>query len=85
MNLFDPAITKPLPLKNRKGFNFLTIMKWEKRKGWDLLLSAYFQEFSATDDVALYIVSHLDENAQKEYKKFLNETMVKVQSTVRPI
>ena len=36
-------------------FRFVSIFKWEKRKGWDILLRAYFQEFSEADDVVLVI------------------------------
>jgi len=47
--------TKPGP---SHPFVFLSIFKWEYRKGWDILLSAYLQEFSATDDVALYLLTN---------------------------
>ena len=30
---------------------FLSVFKWEKRKGWDVLLDAYFREFGPSDDV----------------------------------
>mmetsp|Transcript_4227 Transcript_4227/g.9680 ORF Transcript_4227/g.9680 Transcript_4227/m.9680 type:complete len:509 (-) Transcript_4227:102-1628(-) len=36
-------------------FRFLSVFKWEKRKGWDILLRAYFQEFSFNDNVTLII------------------------------
>lgn len=36
-------------------FRFLSVFKWEKRKGWDVLLKAYFQEFSADDNVELIL------------------------------
>ena len=32
---------------------FLSVFKWEWRKGWDLLLRGYWDEFSAADDVVL--------------------------------
>jgi glycosyltransferase involved in cell wall biosynthesis len=35
----------PLPLPNRGGFNFLSVFKWEDRKGWQILLDAYLKEF----------------------------------------
>jgi len=67
--LFDPANHEPMDLrKSRKGkgkgnaaiekdnvFRFLSVFKWEKRKGWDVLLKAYFQEFSADDSVELIL------------------------------
>lgn len=36
-------------------FKFLSIGKWEKRKGFDVLLRAYCQEFRPDEPVALYI------------------------------
>jgi glycosyltransferase involved in cell wall biosynthesis len=35
----------PLSLPNRGGFNFLSVFKWEDRKGWQILLDAYLKEF----------------------------------------
>uniref|UniRef100_A0A7I4DYU7 Glycosyl transferase family 1 domain-containing protein n=1 Tax=Physcomitrium patens TaxID=3218 RepID=A0A7I4DYU7_PHYPA len=67
---FNPAHLQPLKLltSNRlfgstpnspsKPFVFLSIFKWEYRKGWDILLSAYLQEFSADDNVALYLLTN---------------------------
>lgn len=31
------------------------IFKWEKRKGWDVLLSAFLTQFTAEDGVVLYM------------------------------
>ena len=49
-HFFDPETTTPLPLPlsdEYSFFKFLSIFKWEKRKGWDVLLTAYFEEFTA--------------------------------------
>jgi glycosyltransferase involved in cell wall biosynthesis len=49
---------KPMVLNNSlKGFRFASVFKWSYRKGPDLLLRAYMEEFSASDDVSLFIVS----------------------------
>lgn len=40
-------------------FKFLSIFKWEYRKGWDLLLSAYWNAFTASDNVELVIRSYI--------------------------
>ena len=39
------------------NFKFLSTFKWEIRKGWDVLLGAYFRAFSSKDNVSLYISS----------------------------
>jgi len=48
-----------------RPFTFLSVFKWEKRKGWDVLLRAYFEEFSADDAVELVVKTsafHSDSN-----------------------
>lgn len=40
-------------------FKFLSVFKWEQRKGWDLLLDAFFSEFTVRDKVTLYIHTYL--------------------------
>jgi glycosyltransferase involved in cell wall biosynthesis len=42
----------------KKGFVFLSIFKWEYRKGWDVLLKSYLKEFSKDDSVALYLLTN---------------------------
>ena len=34
---------------------FVSVFKWERRKGWDLLLWGYWSEFSADDSVELVL------------------------------
>ena len=41
----------------RQPFVFLSAFKWERRKGWDVLLEAYLSEFTPEDDVELYILT----------------------------
>lgn len=36
-------------------FKFLSVFRWQKRKGWDVLLQAYLEEFSAADEVELIL------------------------------
>ena len=56
---FDPARHTVYPLPNRASFNFLSIFEWSSRKGWDVLLAAYLREFSADDDVCLWLRTYL--------------------------
>ena len=39
----------------RRPFRFLSVFKWEQRKGWDALLRAYCAEFAADEPVELLI------------------------------
>jgi hypothetical protein len=65
-SLYDPSKVVPLPIKRRK-FTFLSIFKWESRKGVDTLLRAFFEEFTADDEVSLIISTHLY-GADNEYQ-----------------
>ncbi|KAK7343954.1 hypothetical protein VNO77_13103 [Canavalia gladiata] len=68
VSFFDPARYKPLDLASRaklvlgsvvsKSFVFLSVFKWEYRKGWDVLLKSYLKEFSKDDRVALYLLTN---------------------------
>lgn len=57
-------------------FVFFASSKWEHRKGWDVLLRAYFSEFSSKDDVSLRIQSYvpswssLDKNVSRHVLHF---------------
>jgi glycosyltransferase involved in cell wall biosynthesis len=61
-NGFDPALfhpdAPPRPLATEKRFKFLFVGGSIGRKGIDVLLQAYFEEFSAGDDVCLVIKDH---------------------------
>jgi len=46
-------------MPGKKKFKFLSIFKWEDRKGWDILLRAFMEEFSSEDDVSLHILTYL--------------------------
>lgn len=41
-------------------FVFISVFKWNYRKGWDVLLKSYMEEFSSEDNVSLLIVSRTD-------------------------
>ncbi len=56
---FDPVRHSVYPLPNKARFNFLSIFEWSSRKGWDVLLAAYLREFSADDDVCLWLRTYL--------------------------
>ncbi|XP_010543622.1 PREDICTED: uncharacterized protein LOC104816472 [Tarenaya hassleriana] len=90
VEFFDPSKYDPLDLssigdlvlgldsKNRGlGFVFLSVFKWEHRKGWDLLLKAYIDEFSGNDNVALYLLTnpyHSDSDFGNKILDFVEES-----------
>jgi glycosyltransferase involved in cell wall biosynthesis len=76
VDLFRPDVD-PLPLPGSRGFNFLSIFEWGRRKGWDALLLAFVQEFGPQEDVALILktgaggcgLDHMKQEAQDCLKR----------------
>jgi len=55
--IFNPYVSKPQMFDNhfKDKFVFLSIGKWEERKGFDILLKAFTDEFKPDEKVALMI------------------------------
>lgn len=53
------------------SFKFLSVMSWNWRKGYDVLLKAFFKRFSSKDDVSLILLTKesLEENSRQELVK----------------
>lgn len=58
---YEPIQFNP-PLKD---FVFISVFGWSYRKGYDVLLKSYLEEFTAKDDVSLLIVSRYLCNSNK--------------------
>lgn len=86
---FDPVIYDPsdisllgkLVLGNglnmKKEFVFLSVFKWEYRKGWDVLLQSYLKEFSSLDNVCLYLLTnpyHSDSDFGNKIVEFVEDS-----------
>ncbi|MFX3624796.1 MAG: glycosyltransferase [Ectobacillus sp.] len=52
---YDPKRVTPYQLKDVKSFKFLSVFDWNKRKGWDVLVRAFMQEFDPKEDVCLIL------------------------------
>jgi glycosyltransferase involved in cell wall biosynthesis len=69
-NIFNPAHATPYTLTDTASFKFLSVFDWSIRKGWDILLQAYFEEFDANDDVSLILkLTYINEPNIDPYKK----------------
>ena len=66
--LYQPDSVVPMQIPGLKGFNFLSIFQWTKRKGWDILLKAYLKTFTQQEDVALVIRSYHSASHEVESK-----------------
>jgi len=53
-------------------FRFISVFKWGYRKGYDILLKAYLEEFSSSDNVSLLLISRngIDPNPNKIAEDF---------------
>lgn len=57
----------PMKLNMRlKSFVFISVFKWGYRKGYDILLKSFMEEFNSSDDVSLLIVSRTDVHHKPE-------------------
>jgi glycosyltransferase involved in cell wall biosynthesis len=82
-----PADDIAFKVNEKKRFKFLSIFKWEYRKGWDILLDAYWSAFAADDLVVLQlrtyvpsfdhgtrnITARIEEYAKQRFDKELHE------------
>lgn len=95
-NFFDPLKYTPLDLASigtpvvlgpnstdsslRHNFVFLSVFKWEYRKGWDVLLQSYLKEFSKADGVSLYLLAnpyHSDRDFDDRIVEFVKDSGLK--------
>jgi glycosyltransferase involved in cell wall biosynthesis len=55
---FDTWADRPCQAERRIGqqpFRFLSVFRWSLRKGWDVLIRAFLEEFDRNEHVELYI------------------------------
>ena len=80
--VFNPDAGTPLELPGRAKFNFLAMFEWSSRKAWDVLLAAYLREFSAADDVCLYLRTYLVNQPDKNPQSLLEPLIRKLAATL---
>jgi glycosyltransferase involved in cell wall biosynthesis len=66
--------------KNARGFRFLSVSWWGPRKGFDLLIKAFVNEFSSKDDVSLVISTKSQDN-NKPAEKIASEIQAMIKAT----
>ena len=66
----------------KKRFVFLSVFNWNWRKGYDVLLKAYAQAFSADDDVTLVLVSRYQGQSGGVFLQQILQDISQVQSTI---
>lgn len=61
-----------------KGFVFLSVFAWNYRKGWDVLIRAYLDEFSDDDDVSLMIMTRYQSGRSRHERNKPKEDIEKI-------
>lgn len=73
VNRYKPGIGKFDFGSDTNGFVFLSVFRWSYRKGFDILIQAFIEEFSSDDDVTLLMVSRWldcnEKNGNEKIKK----------------
>lgn len=81
-DFFNPDLYTPMDLPNSADikYKFLSVFKWEDRKGWRTLIQAFVNEFIYFEGVALYIITHKTEekvDPNEEVTKFLDNCIAR--------
>ncbi len=76
---FSPE-TRPMAVQGARGFNFLAVLEWNRCSGWDALINAFVEEFSAEEDVALILKTRPAAKAtvqqiEEELIEYLTQTL----------
>lgn len=73
---FNPDV-RPVKIRGLKGFNFLYAGVFTERKGIDVLIRAYVEEFGAEEDVALVIKEAM---RWRHYEPWIEKIMRRVEN-----
>jgi glycosyltransferase involved in cell wall biosynthesis len=73
--MYKPGGDKFVFRPELQDFVFLSVFGWSYRKGYDLLLKSYLQEFSGSENVSLLIVSRFNNNPKQD--KIISEEVKK--------
>lgn len=84
-DLYNPNTTNISEKINPDNkFMFLSIFGFSKRKGYDALLTAYFEEFSKQDDVMLLICSRYWNSTDKYNCEKIRNIILEYRSKINP-
>jgi glycosyltransferase involved in cell wall biosynthesis len=69
--------------KNLKPFVFLSVFGWSLRKGYDVLLRAYFEEFTSDEPVTLLLSTRYFGSSDESKKRVIRDEIAKIRSMTR--
>jgi glycosyltransferase involved in cell wall biosynthesis len=74
---------KPITFGGKeRGFVFLSVFGWSLRKGYDVLLKAYYEEFTSRDDVTLVICSRFAGKTDSTSKQVIRDEIKRIENSV---
>jgi len=65
-----------------RKFKFLSVFRWSYRKGFDILLRSYMEEFSGDEDVSLVLVSRAVECPEEISTQKIQEDFENIKETI---
>lgn len=82
-NIYTPTAEPVGFTKQAKKFIFLSVFGWSMRKGYDVLLKAYLEEFSSDEDVTLLISSRYFGSTDDCKKQVIRNDIERVKKTIK--
>lgn len=80
--IFKPD-AEPLDFSSRlKDYVFLSVFGWSMRKGYDVLLKAYLEEFTSDDPVSLLISARYFGSTDESKKQVIRDDVARISSMV---
>lgn len=81
-SIYRPDVEPIAFSKNLRPFVFLSVFGWSLRKGYDVLLKAYLEEFTSDDPVSLLISSRYFGSTDECKKQVIRDDVARVSSMV---
>ena len=82
-DIYRPDVEPLTFSKPLKDFVFLSVFGWSLRKGYDVLLKAYLEEFTSDDPVSLLISSRYFGSTDESKKQVIRDDIAKVSATIK--
>lgn len=79
---FESLLGKP-PEKGINAFKFLSLFGWSYRKGPDVLIKSFVEEFDSKDDVVLIIVSRHSGSSAHQHINVIKQEVLKYAYAIR--
>lgn len=82
LDIYKPDVEPIGFSKNLKPFIFLSVFGWSLRKGYDVMLRAFLEEFTSDDPVSLLISSRYFGSTDESKKQVIRNDIARISSTV---